>query len=62
MSQRDDQKTEKNFRKPRHVKPETGFEWPLWTKAVEQDEIDPAEFFDPEEFSYRRRGNHNARP
>ena len=37
---------------------ETGFEkWHLWAKAVERDDddIDPAEFFDPEEFGTRRR-------
>jgi hypothetical protein len=35
---------------------ETGFEeWLLWKKAVEQTEIDPAEFFDPEESGYRRK-------
>jgi hypothetical protein len=35
---------------------ETGFdEWPLWKKAVEETDIDPAEFFDPEEFGYRRK-------
>ena len=36
----------------------TGFEkWNLWAQAVEDDEIDPADFFDPEEFGYRRRGS-----
>jgi hypothetical protein len=36
--------------------PEAGFEaWKLWQKAVEDSDIDPAEFFDPEEFGVRRR-------
>jgi hypothetical protein len=36
---------------------ETGFEgWKLWQKAMEDREIDPVEFFDPEGFGYRRRG------
>jgi hypothetical protein len=35
---------------------ETGFDaWPLWKKAVEETDIDLAEFFDPEEFGYRRK-------
>jgi hypothetical protein len=34
---------------------EAGFEaWKLWEKAVDEIDIDPAEFFDPEEFGYRR--------
>jgi hypothetical protein len=28
----------------------------------ERTEIDPADFFDPEEFDYRRRGSHAPRP
>jgi hypothetical protein len=41
---------------------ETGFEgWKLWQKAMEDREIDPAEFFDPEEFGYRRRGSNAPR-
>jgi hypothetical protein len=34
---------------------EAGFEaWKLWKEAVEEADIDPGEFFDPEEFGYRR--------
>jgi hypothetical protein len=34
---------------------EAGFEaWKLWEEAVDEADIDPAEFFDPEEFGYRR--------
>jgi len=34
---------------------EAGFEaWKLWEEAVDETDIDPAEFFDPEEFGYRR--------
>jgi hypothetical protein len=41
---------------------ETGFEgWKLWQKAMEDREIDPAEFFDPEEFGYHRRGSNAPR-
>ena len=29
---------------------------------VADDEIDPADFFDPEEFGFRRRGVNDARP
>jgi hypothetical protein len=28
--------------------------WKLWKRAVEERDIDPADFFDPEEFGYRR--------
>ena len=50
-------------RKKLQKQAETGFEkWPLWAKAVEDDDIDPADFFDPEEFGYRRRGFDAPRP
>ena len=46
----------KNVKKGSKVIAETGFdEWPLWKKAVQDIGIDPAEFFDPEEFGYRRK-------
>ena len=49
--------------KKEHKKAETGFEkWHLWAEAVEDDDIDPADFFDPEEFGYHRRGNDAPRP
>jgi hypothetical protein len=42
---------------------ETGFEgWKLWRKAVKEPEVDAADFFDPEEFGYRRRGSNAPRP
>ena len=42
---------------------ETGFEkWHLWARAVADDDIDPADFLDPEEFGYRRRGKRAPRP
>jgi len=42
---------------------ETGFdEWHLWARAVKEDDIDPADFFDLEKFGYRRRGKHAPRP
>lgn len=48
----------RNNRRP-GKKVESGFEpWTLWQKAVDETDIDPADFFDPEEFGYRRRGNH----
>ena len=41
---------------------EAGFEaWKLWAQAVEDDDIDPADFIDPEEFTYGRGGS-LARP
>jgi hypothetical protein len=46
----------KTAKKEPKVNAETGFdEWPLWKKAVEEIHIDPAEFFDPEEFGYGRK-------
>jgi len=50
--------------KKEHKQTETGFEkWHLWAKAVEHDDdgIDPADFVDPEEFGYKRRGSHAPR-
>jgi hypothetical protein len=42
---------------------ETGFEaWTLWRKAVEDRDIDPANLFDPEEFSVSRREVKTSRP
>lgn len=47
--------------KKEQKQPEAGFEkWNLWARAVEDDDIDPAEFFDPEEFGIRRRFTHDA--
>jgi hypothetical protein len=41
---------------------ETGFEqWELWAKAVDENDIDPADFVDPEEYRSRRGGNHAPR-
>jgi hypothetical protein len=49
--------------KKEEKQPETGFEkWQLWARAVEDKDIDPADFFDPEEFGYRRRGSNASRP
>jgi hypothetical protein len=40
---------------------EAGFEaWKLWKRAVEESDIDPADFFDPEEFGTRRRFTNDA--
>ena len=40
-----------------------GFEaWSLWAKAVEELDIDPADFIDPEEFGIRRPEGHSLRP
>jgi hypothetical protein len=50
-------------RKKEQKQAETGFDkWNLWARAVEDDDIDPADFFDPEEFGYRRRGLDAPRP
>jgi hypothetical protein len=47
----------KTAKKKAKLTAETGFEaWELWKEAVEDDDIDRADFFDPEEFGYRRRG------
>jgi hypothetical protein len=46
----------KNEKKGPKSSAEAGFaEWPLWKRAVEETDIDPAEFFDPEEFGSRRK-------
>jgi hypothetical protein len=48
--------SEKKAKKGPELNAEAGFdEWPLWKKAVEETDIDPAEFFVPEEFGYRRK-------
>jgi hypothetical protein len=43
---------------------ETGFDgWTLWLRAVatrDEDEIDPLEFFDPDEFRAKGRGHDAA--
>ena len=40
---------------------EAGFEaWKLWDAAVEETDIDPAEFFDLDEFGMRRRFTNDA--
>jgi len=42
-------------KKERKRNPDAGFEaWELWDEAVDESDIDPADFFDPEEFGYRR--------
>ena len=42
---------------------ETGFEaWKLWREAVEDRDIEPADFFDPEEFGVSRRDINSSRP
>ena len=45
----------KKRKKERKRNAEAGFEaWKLWDEAVDESDIDPADFFDPEEFGYRR--------
>jgi hypothetical protein len=47
-----------NVKKEPKMTAETRFdEWPLWKKALEETDIEPADFFDPEEFGYRRKQN-----
>jgi len=46
-----------------HEPTDSGFEaWILWAKAVEEDDIDPADFFDPEEFGIGHPEGHSLRP
>ena len=56
--------TEEKAKKSENKNPETGFEgWNLWLRAVAaRDEIDPLEFFDPDEFTAKGRGDDAARP
>jgi hypothetical protein len=52
----------KNVNKEPKQRVETGFEtWKTWDRAMKETDIDPAEFFDPEEFGYRRRGSNAPR-
>jgi hypothetical protein len=46
-------------RKKRPISSETGSEVRHEDVILADDEIDPADFFDPEEFGYRRRGAHD---
>ena len=51
----------KEPKKEHKRKDEAGFEtWKLWEEAVDETDIDPAEFFDPEEFGVRRRFTNDA--
>ena len=51
---------DKKPKKKQNDNAEAGFaRWKLWARAVEADDIDPADFFDPEEFGFHRR-NQNA--
>jgi hypothetical protein len=51
----------KEPKKEHKQKTEAGFEaWKLWQEAVDETDIDPAEFFDPEEFGIRRRFTNDA--
>jgi hypothetical protein len=51
----------KNAKKGPKSSAEIGFEEsPLWKKAVQETDIDPAGFFDPEEFGYRRKPNQSG--
>ena len=53
----------KKVKKEPNPRVETGFEGgKLWQKAMEDRDIDPVEFFDPEELGYRRRGQDAPRP
>jgi hypothetical protein len=53
---------QKKVKKEPKQKVETGFEpWETWQRAMADREIEPAEFFDPEEFGYRRRGSNAPR-
>ena len=54
---------EEKKRKKRPLSPETGSqEWNPEPELLTEDEIDPADFFDPEEFGFRRRGVNYNRP
>jgi hypothetical protein len=49
--------------KSRKRRAETGFEeWNLTPDVVMDDEIDPADYFDPEEFGIRRRDLKSINP
>jgi len=57
------QSGEEKKRKKRLILPETGSkERHPEAEVLTDDEIDPADFFDPEEFGYRRRGSNAPRP
>ena len=45
--------------KKRPISSETGLEMEPGFDLLADDEIDPADFFDPEEFGFRRRGAHD---
>lgn len=46
---------EEKRKKERKRDAEAGFEaWKLWDEAFDEGDIEPADFFDPEEFGYRR--------
>jgi hypothetical protein len=44
------------------ISSETGLEKEPVADLLADDEIDPADFFDPEEFGFRRRGCDASRP
>lgn len=47
----------------RKKQPDCGFEpWELWARAVAETDIDPADFFDPEDLGFRRRGYASEEP
>jgi len=46
-------------RKKRPISSKTGSKEASDDVMLADDEIDPADFFDPEEFGYRRRGAHD---
>lgn len=49
-------------RKKRMNSGKTGSKERQEPEILADDEIDPADFFDPEEFGFRRRGANDARP
>jgi len=57
------QSGEEKKRKKRPVSSETGsMEGHAEPEALTDYDIDPADFFDPEEFGFRRRGSNATRP
>ena len=57
------QSGEEKERKKRPLSSETGSqEGHTEREVLTEDDIDPADFFDPEDFGFRRRGFHAPRP
>jgi len=56
------QSGEREEHKKRHIFSETGLHKEPVSDVLADDEIDPADFFDPEEFGFRRRGSNASRP